>query len=156
MAREEDFQRDPVSTLTKSAPHPPTTTFYASNSSGPSNALLLSSWLALQSQGTRSAVVPADISYFNQHGSFPPRHVTTTTPSTLRLEIHDESTSHLPPGIRRPHIDVLPLTLHTMSWLLAVLRFRVSVPCLVRPGRIADTDPPLARFPTSTSTERIW
>lgn len=89
------------------------------------NTRKLSSWLTLQSTQTESNISPSDTTHFAQHGTFPPRTVLPSTPVTLRLEIHDASTSHLPSGIRRPYHDIHPLTAQTLADLLAMLRRQV-------------------------------
>lgn len=90
-----------------------------------SNARRLASWLTLQSARTRSNVSPADTVHFAHHGVFPTRPVTSDTLVTLRLEVCDASTSHLPHFIRRPYHDVHPVAALTLSELLVVLQRQV-------------------------------
>ena len=79
----------------------------------PRHARNLASWLILQSARAQSNVSWTDTTHFAQCGAFHSRPVTQSTPATLRLEIHDASTSHLP---------------QTLPDLLAVLHRQVQWP----------------------------
>ena len=104
----------------------------------PTNANRLTAWMMLQSNQTKANLFRNDISFFNQHGAFPPRSVFLLTPIILRIESHNASNSHLFPGIRRPHIEIHPLSAQSLPELIAVLVQQVSnYPISIYPSPIS-------------------
>ena len=102
---------------------------------------LLNIWLALQSAATRAALTPNDIAHYEAHGTFPPRSIGHDTPHiTLRLEIWDATTAHLPVGIHRPHFDIHPHAAPNVEGLITVLRRQVCIISGITQGSEADLE----------------